>query len=52
MEFKIIAKDKKSRARVGRITTAHGVIDTPAFVAVGTRASVRGLTPNGSMFRK
>ena len=44
--FKIIAKDKKSKARVGRITTAHGVIETPAFVAVGTRATVRGLTPS------
>ena len=43
--FKIISKDAKSRARVGRITTAHGIIETPAFVAVGTRATVRGLTP-------
>src|SRR3989344_6027543 len=44
--FKIISKDAKSRARVGRITTAHGIIETPAFVAVGTRATVRGLTPS------
>ncbi|MEK7517487.1 MAG: tRNA guanosine(34) transglycosylase Tgt [Patescibacteria group bacterium] len=45
-KFKIIAKDKKSGARAGRITTAHGIIDTPSFVAVGTRATVKGLTPN------
>jgi queuine/archaeosine tRNA-ribosyltransferase len=44
--FKVIAKETKSRARVGKITTAHGVIDTPAFVAVGTRATVRGLSPS------
>jgi len=44
-EFGVIAKDKKSRARAGRITTAHGTIDTPAFVPVGTQATVKSLTP-------
>ena len=44
-KFEVIAKDKKSAARVGRITTAHGVIDTPAFVPVGTQATVKSLTP-------
>lgn len=44
-KFEIIAKDKKSRARVGRITTTHGIINTPAFVPVGTKATVKGLTP-------
>lgn len=44
-KFEIIAKDKKSKARVGKITTAHGVIDTPSFVPVGTKASVRSLAP-------
>lgn len=43
--FKVIAKDKKSKARVGKITTAHGIIETPSFVAVGTKATVRGLSP-------
>jgi tRNA-guanine transglycosylase len=43
--FEIIAKDKKSKARVGRITTAHGIIETPSFVPVGTKASVRSLAP-------
>ncbi len=42
MEFKIIHKE--SKARVGEIHTPHGVVETPAFVPVGTRASVRGLS--------
>jgi len=44
-KFEIIAKDKKSKARVGKITTTHGIIETPAFVPVGTKATVKGLTP-------
>jgi len=44
-KFEIITKDKKSKARVGRITTAHGIIETPAFVPVGTKGTVKGLTP-------
>jgi queuine tRNA-ribosyltransferase len=44
-EFEIIKKDKKSKARLGKITTAHGIIQTPAFVPVGTKATVKGLTP-------
>lgn len=43
--FKQIHKDKKSHARVGEIRTAHGVITTPAFVPVGTQATVKSLTP-------
>jgi len=45
LEFKIIHKDKKSRARVGEIKTSKKIINTPAFVAVGTSASVKSLTP-------
>ena len=33
-------------ARVGRLTTAHGTVATPAFVAVGTQASVKSLSPD------
>jgi queuine tRNA-ribosyltransferase len=44
--FKQLHKDKKSRARVGEITTPHGVIQTPAFVPVGTQATVKSLTPD------
>lgn len=41
--FKIIARDSKSKARAGVIRTAHGEIQTPAFVPVGTQASVKSL---------
>ena len=44
-KLEIIAKDKKSKARVGKIITVHGIIETPAFVPVGTKATVKGLTP-------
>lgn len=43
--FEIIAKDPKSHARAGIIHTPHGDIQTPAFVPVATRASVRALSP-------
>lgn len=43
--FKQLHKDKKTRARVGEITTRHGIIRTPAFVPVGTQATVKSLTP-------
>lgn len=43
--FRIFHKDKKTRARVGEIVTPHGTIKTPAFVPVGTQASVKSLTP-------
>ena len=43
--FTVLAKDKKTKARVGEIVTAHGVIKTPAFVPVGTQASVKSVTP-------
>lgn len=45
LEFKIIHKDKNSKARRGRITTPHGVIETPVFMPVGTQATVKALKP-------
>src|SRR5436305_15273336 len=42
--FEIIASDPATEARVGRITTAHGIIDTPDFMPVGTQGSVKALT--------
>ncbi|OGG50740.1 hypothetical protein A2763_02340 [Candidatus Kaiserbacteria bacterium RIFCSPHIGHO2_01_FULL_54_36] len=42
-EFKILKRSKKSRARLGVIKTPHGEIETPAFVPVATRATVRTL---------
>ena len=44
-KFEIIHQSKKSRARVGKIYTPHGVIDTPNFVAVGTNATLKALDP-------
>lgn len=43
MTFKILAKDKESRARRGVITTDHGEIQTPIFMPVGTAGSVKGV---------
>ncbi len=33
-------------ARVGRLHAAHGLVETPVFMAVGTQATVKGLTPD------
>lgn len=41
--FELIHQSKKSRARVGKIYTPHGPIDTPNFVAVGTNGTVKAL---------
>lgn len=41
--FELIHQSAKSRARVGRIHTPHGIIDTPNFVAVGTNATLKAL---------
>lgn len=43
--FEIEAADPASRARVGRLTTPHGAIETPNFIFCGTKASVKGVTP-------
>ena len=45
MNFKIEKKLANSLGRVGVLETAHGVILTPAFVAVGTKATVKSLSP-------
>ena len=45
MGFKFeVLKTDPTGARLGRLTTPHGVIDTPAFMPVGTAATVKGLT--------
>lgn len=43
MKFEILGKDTQSKARAGEITTAHGVIQTPIFMPVGTVASVKSV---------
>ncbi len=42
--FKITHKDKLSNARAGILKTAHGVIETPEFMPVGTQATVKALS--------
>jgi len=44
--FSVLHTNSDSQARLGTITTPHGVIQTPAFVPVGTQASVKSLTPD------
>jgi queuine tRNA-ribosyltransferase len=41
--FEVLYRSKKSRARLGRIHTPHGIIDTPNFVAVGTNGTLKAL---------
>lgn len=43
MQFELLKTDALSKARAGKITTAHGVIETPIFMPVGTVASVKGV---------
>jgi len=43
--FDLLATD--GAARRGRVATAHGTIETPAFMPVGTAATVKGMTPEG-----
>ena len=43
MQFELLKNDAHSKARAGKITTDHGVIETPIFMPVGTVASVKGV---------
>jgi queuine tRNA-ribosyltransferase len=43
--FTVDHQETRTRARIGRIQTAHGLIRTPAFMPVGTQGSVKSLTP-------
>ena len=43
--FHLIKTDSSSKARIGRLTTAHGPIDTPVFMSVGTQGSVKAIDP-------
>lgn len=45
MSFEVIKEDLGSAARLGRLTTAHGVVETPVFMDVGTLGSVKALEP-------
>lgn len=43
--FEVIKTCKQSGARIGKLYTPHGVIETPVFMPVGTQATVKTLTP-------
>ncbi len=45
LRFEISARSARFKARLGRVTTLHGSFDTPAFMPVGTRGSVKGILP-------
>ena len=44
-QFEIIAQSSESRARAGVIQTAHGLVETPIFMPVGTLGSVKSISP-------
>ena len=43
MKFTLLKEDKNSKARIGKIETAHGTIRTPIFMPVGTAGTVKGV---------
>jgi queuine tRNA-ribosyltransferase len=44
LRFEIVARDAGTGARAGRLHTPHGVVETPAFMPVGTAGTVKGVT--------
>src|SRR5881409_1755919 len=46
LSFELRATDPSSRARLGRVTTRHGIFDTPAFMPVGTQGTIKGVPPD------
>ena len=44
-KFEVLKKSNENAARLGRMTTSHGVIETPIFMPVGTQATVKSMTP-------
>ncbi|THI84919.1 MAG: tRNA-guanine transglycosylase [Nitrospira sp. CG24A] len=45
VDFSVQQADRETSARLGRLSTAHGEIDTPAFMPVGTLGPVKGIDP-------
>ena len=44
-KFTVIHQDRHTRARIGKLRTAHGIVNTPIFMPVGTRGTVKTCTP-------
>jgi queuine tRNA-ribosyltransferase len=49
IQFEVLHVCKQSGARLGKLTTPHGVFETPIFMPVGTQATVKTLTPEETM---
>ena len=45
LRFELYKTEKNTRARLGKCDTPHGAFQTPAFIPVGTQATVKALTP-------
>ncbi len=45
VRLEILQESKQTRARLGKLYTPHGVVDTPVFMPVGTQATVKAMTP-------
>lgn len=45
IEYELLHKDKNSKARYGKLKTNYGTYETPMFMPVGTKATVKSLTP-------
>src|SRR5271168_1617854 len=43
--FELLKTDSHTKARLGKLTTAHGIVETPIYMPVGTQASVKALDP-------
>ena len=46
LQFDVLARSGMTGARLGRVETPHGGFDTPAFMPVGTRGSIKGVLPH------
>lgn len=44
--YELVNSEKKTKARAGKLMTNHGIIDTPAFMPVATKGTVKTLTPD------
>jgi queuine tRNA-ribosyltransferase len=45
VKLELLQESKETRARLGKLHTPHGTVDTPVFMPVGTQATVKAMTP-------
>jgi len=43
--FELVSRDRESKARRGRLIMTHGILETPAFMPIGTQGSVKAVSP-------